>query len=184
MLQRPNAASVSMTVNGTRRELNVEPHETLADVLRERLDLTGTKIGCNRGDCGACTVLVDGQAILSCLTLAIQCHGKSVTAIEGLENAATGELDPIQKAFIENFGIQCGYCIPGIVMSARALLNENDHPTENEIREGIQGNLCRCTGYQQIVESIQAASRESNGAKSPSPRADETVGRHAVRGAD
>ena len=164
MLVRESATSVSVTVtvNGRQHELEVEPHETMAEVLRERLGQTGTKIGCNRGDCGACTVLIDGQAILSCLTLAIQCHGKTVITIEGLENPQTGELDPVQQAFVENFGVQCGYCIPGIVLAARALLNENAQPTPEEIREAIQGNICRCTGYQQIVESVQASSGQPN----------------------
>ncbi len=164
MLVRETATSVSVSINGRQHDFEVEPHETLAEVLRERLGLTGTKIGCNRGDCGACTVLLDGEAILSCLSLAIQCHGKTVITIEGLENPQTGELDPVQQAFVENFGVQCGYCIPGIVLSARALLDEKAQPTEEEIREGIQGNICRCTGYQQIVESIQAASRQPKSA--------------------
>ncbi len=123
------------------------------------MDLTGAKIGCNRGDCGACTVLIDREACLSCLTLAIECDGKSVVTIEGLEDRATGRLDPVQQAFVDNFGVQCGFCIPGMILSARALLDTNPQPTELEIREGIQGNVCRCTGYQQIVESIQVASR-------------------------
>lgn len=150
--------TVSLSINGTPQVIEVEPRETLAEVLRERLGLTGAKIGCNRGDCGACTVLVNGQAWLSCLTLALQCDGKEVVTIEGLEDPETGELDPVQQAFVDHFGVQCGYCIPGMILSARALLNETPRPTEPEIREGIQGNICRCTGYQQIVESIQAAS--------------------------
>jgi len=123
--------------------------------------MTGSKIGCNRGECGACTVLIDGESVLSCLTLAIECDGRSILTIEGLEDPDTGELDPIQEAFVENFGIQCGFCTPGMVMSAKALLDKNSNPSEEEIREGIQGNLCRCTGYQQIVESIQAAGKMS-----------------------
>ena len=147
---------ITLIVNGEKRRVDIETNEMLAEVLRERLSLTGAKIGCNRGECGACTVLIDGKSVLSCLTLAIECDGKSILTIEGLEDADTGKLDPIQEAFIENFGIQCGFCTPGMVMSAKALLDKNPNPSEEEIREGIQGNLCRCTGYQQIVESIQA----------------------------
>ena len=132
----------------------------MVEVLREKLGLTGTKIGCNRGECGACTVLIDGEATLSCLTLAIECEGKEVLTIEGLEDPKTRELDPIQTAFMENFGIQCGFCTPGMVMSAKALLNKNPNPSEEEIKEGIQGNLCRCTGYKQIIESILAAAEK------------------------
>ena len=150
---------IQLNINGKSRAVLVENNETLAEVIRERLGLTGTKVGCNRGECGACTVLIDGEAVLSCLTLAIECDGKSILTIEGLENSETGELDPIQNAFVENFGIQCGFCTPGMVMSAKALLEKNSNPSEQEIREGIQGNLCRCTGYQQIVESIQAAGK-------------------------
>lgn len=149
--------TIAVVINGEERTLEVVANETLLEVLREKLGLTGSKIGCNRGECGACTVLIDGKSILSCLTLAIECDGKSILTIEGMEDPETGELDPIQKAFVENFGIQCGFCTPGMVMSAKALLDKNSAPSEQEIREGIQGNLCRCTGYQQIVESIQAA---------------------------
>ena len=152
--------TVKLRVNGQEHDLRVGANETLADVLRERLGLTGTKIGCNRGECGACTVLVDGEPIVSCMTLAIEYEGRAILTIEGLGNADTGELDPVQQAFVENFGIQCGFCTPGMVMSAKALLAKNPNPSEQEIREGIQGNLCRCTGYQQIVESIQAAGKD------------------------
>ena len=151
--------AIDVVVNGKEHVLEVGVSETLVEVLRERLGLTGSKIGCNRGECGACTVLIDGESILSCLTLAIECDGKSILTIEGLENPDTGELDPIQEAFVENFGIQCGFCTPGMVMSAKALLDKTPNPSEQEIREGIQGNLCRCTGYQQIVESIHAAGK-------------------------
>jgi len=150
---------ITLIVNGEKRRVDIGANETLAEVLRERLSLTGAKIGCNRGECGACTVLIDGESVLSCLTLAIECEGKSILTIEGLEDPETGELDPIQNAFVEHFGIQCGFCTPGMVMSAKALLEKNSNPSEQEIREGIQGNLCRCTGYQQIVESIQAAAK-------------------------
>jgi carbon-monoxide dehydrogenase small subunit len=152
--------TVKLVINGKEHALEVGTNETLVEVLRERLRLTGTKIGCNRGECGACTVLIDGEAILSCLTLAIECEGREISTIEGLEDPKTGELDPIQEAFVENFGIQCGFCTPGMVMSAKALLNRNPNPSEEEVKEGIQGNLCRCTGYTQIVESILAASEK------------------------
>jgi len=151
---------INLKVNGKEHMLEVGANETLVEVLRERLRLTGTKIGCNRGECGACTVLIDGEPVLSCLTLAIECEGKEILTIEGLEDPETGELDPIQEAFIENFGIQCGFCTPGMVMTAKALLNRNPDPSEEEIKEAIQGNLCRCTGYTQIVESILAASEK------------------------
>jgi carbon-monoxide dehydrogenase small subunit len=154
---------ISLTVNGREHRLDVGNHETLVEVLRERLGLTGTKVGCNRGECGACTVLVDGEPIVSCMTLAIEHEGKSILTIEGLEDPRTRELDPVQQAFVDNFGIQCGFCTPGMVMSARALLAKNPKPSEQEIREGIQGNLCRCTGYQQIVESVQAAGKRMRG---------------------
>ncbi len=152
--------TIKLRVNGQEHDLRVGANETLADVLRERLGLTGTKIGCNRGECGACTVLVDGEPIVSCMTLAIEYEGRAILTIEGLGDVDTGELDPVQQAFVENFGIQCGFCTPGMVMSAKALLAKNPNPSEQEIREGIQGNLCRCTGYQQIVESIQAAGKD------------------------
>jgi len=151
---------ISLTVNGQEHRLDVGNNETLVEVLRERLGLTGTKVGCNRGECGACTVLVEGEPIVSCMTLAIEHEGKSILTIEGLEDPRTRELDPVQQAFVDNFGIQCGFCSPGMVMSAKALLEKNPRPSQQEIREGIQGNLCRCTGYQQIVESIQAASQK------------------------
>lgn len=154
---------IRLKVNGKEHALEVGVNETLVEVLREKLGLTGTKIGCNRGECGACTVLIDREAILSCLTLAIQCEGKEILTIEGLEDPDTGKLDPIQEAFVENFGIQCGFCTPGMVMSAKALLNSNPNPSEEEVREGIQGNLCRCTGYKQIVESILAAAEKMRG---------------------
>ena len=153
-------ATLKLTVNGKEHTLEVGANETLAEVLRERLGLTGAKIGCNRGECGACTVLINGAAVLSCLTLAIECQGKDILTIEGLENPKTGELDPVQEAFVENFGIQCGFCTPGMVMAVKALLNNNPNPSEQEAKEAISGNLCRCTGYVQIVESILAAAEK------------------------
>ena len=152
--------TIKLVVNGKGHTLEIGANETLVEVLREKLGLTGAKIGCNRGECGACTVLIDGEAILSCLTLAIECEGKEVLTIEGLEDPETGELDPIQAAFVEIFGIQCGFCTPGMIMSGKALLNRNPNPSEEEVKEGIQGNLCRCTGYTQIIESILAAAKK------------------------
>jgi carbon-monoxide dehydrogenase small subunit len=149
--------AIRLNVNGKEHTLDVGVNETLAEVLREKLGLTGTKFGCNRGECGSCTVLKNGHAILSCLTLAVECEGEEILTIEGMENPKTRELDPIQEAFIENFGFQCGFCTPGMILAAKALLDKNPDPSSQEIKEGIQGNLCRCTGYEQIVESIIAA---------------------------
>ena len=146
---------IKLTVNGQPHELEVEPDERLVDVLRERLELTGTKKGCEVGVCGACTVILDGKAVSSCLILALQADGKSVTTIEGIAEGA--ELHPLQKAFVEKGAIQCGFCTPGMVMSAKALLDENKHPDEQEIRKQLVGNLCRCTGYVKIVEAVRAA---------------------------
>jgi carbon-monoxide dehydrogenase small subunit len=156
MQPKLTSKTVTLRVNRSRQPLDVGVNETLLEVLRERLDLTGAKAGCNEGECGACTVLIDGEAVLSCLTLAVECEGKQVLTIEGLEDPETAELDPIQQAFIENHGIQCGFCTPGMVMAAKALLLQNPNPSVEEIKRGIQGNLCRCTGYEQIVASIQA----------------------------
>jgi carbon-monoxide dehydrogenase small subunit len=158
MQQELTRKTVTLWVNRSRHALDVGVNETLLEVLREGLDLTGAKAGCNQGECGACTVLIDGEAILSCLTLAVECEGKQVLTVEGLEDRETAELDPIQQAFIENDGIQCGFCTPGMVMAAKALLLQNPSPSVEEIKQGIQGNLCRCTGYTQIIASIQAVS--------------------------
>jgi len=133
----------------------VKPSETLLYILREKLGLTGTKHGCDTGKCGACTVLVDGDLIRSCLTLAITVRDRDITTIEGLAN--NGDLHPIQKAFIENGAVQCGFCTPGMILFTKAFLEENPEPTEEEIREALAGNICRCTGYVKIVEAIQAA---------------------------
>jgi carbon-monoxide dehydrogenase small subunit len=146
---------LTMTLNGESVTVEVEPFELLVDVLRDKLGLTGTKIGCNEGECGACTVIVDGQAVLSCLLPAMKAHGREVVTIEGL--GRDGELHPLQQAFIEKGAVQCGYCTPGMVMSAKALLDENPRPDAEEIEEAIAGNLCRCTGYLQIIEAIEAA---------------------------
>jgi carbon-monoxide dehydrogenase small subunit len=146
---------VSFVVNGTRRELEVEPRRLLVQVLREDLGLTGTHIGCDTSQCGACTVLLDGRAVKSCTVLAVQADGSEVTTIEGL--ARDGALHPLQEAFWEHHGLQCGFCTPGMIMSAADLLQRNPDPSEAEIRHAIEGNLCRCTGYQHIVAAIAAA---------------------------
>jgi aerobic carbon-monoxide dehydrogenase small subunit len=147
---------VSFTVNGVRRELTLEPRELLVYVLRERLGLTGTNVGCDTSQCGSCTVLMDGKAVKSCTVLAVQADGQEVTTIEGMASA-DGTLHPMQQAFMENHGLQCGYCTPGMVMAASSLLEENPDPTEEEVRLGLEGNLCRCTGYHNIVQSVLAA---------------------------
>jgi len=146
---------IRLNVNGNVAQLEVEPEATLVDVLREELGLTGTKKGCGRGECGACTVLLDGRPVNSCLMLAVRVRGNILT-IEGL--MADRNLDPIQKAFIEHDAIHCGYCTPGMILSAKALLDEDEFPTEQKVRHAIVGNLCRCTGYEPIVQAIQAAS--------------------------
>jgi carbon-monoxide dehydrogenase small subunit len=150
--------NITLTVNDDQYTLSVDPWRTLNEVLREDLNLTGTKLGCGSGDCGACTVMVDGRTVSSCLTLAISVDGKEILTVEGL--APSGEeLHPIQEAFIEAGAIQCGFCTAGMEMSALYLLSSNDSPTENEIREGLSGHLCRCTGYNQIVEAIASAAK-------------------------
>lgn len=151
---------IKMTINGFLYELEVEPRRTLLEVIREQIGLTGAKKGCDRGDCGSCTVIIDGDPVASCLTLAVEASGKNITTIEGL--AKDGQLHPVQKAFIEHGGIQCGFCTPGMIMSATALLGKNPNPTEEEIKEGISGNLCRCGGYGRIMEAI-AAVRDGKG---------------------
>ncbi len=151
--------SIVLTVNGEEQEVEVWPEETLANVLRDKLGLTGTKIMCDEGACGACTVLIDGKPMLSCLTLAIECEGKDILTIEGLANAATGELHPIQKTFVERSGMQCGVCTPGMILTAKALLDENPNPTEDEVREALAGNLCRCGNYKRITECVLAAAK-------------------------
>jgi carbon-monoxide dehydrogenase small subunit len=148
---------IELTVNGQRREIMVAPRDVLVDVLRKSLALTGSKIGCRSGHCGACTVLIDGKPSIACLTIALSCRGKEITTIEGLD--ADGELDPLQRAFIEHGAVQCGYCIPGMILTAKALLAENPNPSEDEVRKGLAGNLCRCTGYAKIIEAVQAAAQ-------------------------
>jgi carbon-monoxide dehydrogenase small subunit len=148
--------TVGVSVNGERYEREVEARKLLVHFLRDDLDLTGTHVGCDTGNCGACTVLLDGQAVKSCMLLAVQVDGAEVMTVEGL--APDGELNPLQRAFSEQHGLQCGYCTPGMLLSATYLLAQNPKPSEDEIRRGIQGNICRCTGYVNIVRAIKAAS--------------------------
>ena len=147
---------ISLTVNGAPRELDVEPRRLLVQALREDLDLTGTHVGCDTSQCGACTVHVDGRAVKSCTMLAVQADGATVTTIEGMADDAE-HLHPLQTAFWEKHGLQCGFCTPGMIMTAADLLARNDDPTDDEIRDAIEGNICRCTGYQNIVAAIRAA---------------------------
>jgi carbon-monoxide dehydrogenase small subunit len=148
--------TVTLQINGDSYELSIKPKNTLLEVLREDIGLTGTKEGCGLGACGACTVLLDNKPILSCLTLAVACKGNEITTIEGLRTGET--LHPLQNSFIERGAIQCGMCTPGMILSAKALLDENPHPTEIEVRRAIAGNLCRCTGYVKIVDAILSVS--------------------------
>jgi carbon-monoxide dehydrogenase small subunit len=152
---------VRLVVNGTAREAVTDPRVTLADFLREHLGLTGTHLGCEHGVCGACTVLLDGVAVRSCLLLAVQARGREVTTVEGLANG--DELHPVQQAFMESHGFQCGFCTPGFVMATVALLDENPTASEGEIRDALSGNLCRCTGYESIVEGVLLAVRTRSG---------------------
>jgi aerobic carbon-monoxide dehydrogenase small subunit len=148
---------IQLTINGESVEAAVEPNQTLLQFLREDLGLTGTKHGCGLGDCGACTVILDGRPVNACLVLAVQARGREVLTIEGL--AENGKLHPIQQAFVDKGAIQCGFCTPGMILSAKALLDEKPEPSEPEIRTAISGNLCRCTGYQKIVEAVQEAAK-------------------------
>ena len=152
--------TVSFTLNGEPVQVEIEPHLTLLELLRDKLELTGTKEGCGMGECGACTVLLDGKTVNSCIFPALEVQGKKLTTIEGLTDAQ-GNLHPIQKAFIDYGAIQCGFCTPGMVLSAKALLDECPKPTDEEIRHGIAGNLCRCTGYLQIIQAIKAVSEKT-----------------------
>lgn len=147
--------NIRLTVNGESYTVAVEPCESLLDVLRDKLSLTGTKKGCNRGDCGACTIIIDGKTVNSCLVLAVEADDKEVLTVEGL--ASNGQLHPIQEAFVQYGAVQCGYCTPGMIMSVKVLLDENPNPTEEEVKRAIGGNLCRCTGYVKIVDAIKKA---------------------------
>ncbi len=149
--------NIQLNVNGKDYDLEIEEDLRLIDLLRDRLGFTGTKEGCGEGECGACTVILEGKTVNSCLLLAIQAHGKEITTIEGI--GKEDDLHPIQESFLENGAVQCGYCIPGMVLSAKALLDKNKNPTRKDIREAISGNLCRCTGYEKIVDSIEKASK-------------------------
>jgi len=149
---------VSVTVNGAARTGTVEPRKTLADFLRDDLGLTGTHLACEHGVCGACTVIIDDRAVRSCLQFAVQVEGASITTVEGL--ATDGELNPVQRAFMNEHGLQCGFCTPGFVVSATALLASNPDPSDQEIREGLSGNICRCTGYQGIIRAVRSAASE------------------------
>ena len=152
MPDAPEQVELTCTVNGQPVSLKVAPTDTLLDLLRYDLELTGTKYGCGEGECGACSVLLDGKVVNSCLVLAAECQGSDILTIEGL--AAEGELHPIQKAFVDHGAIQCGFCTPGMVMAAYALLQENPSPTEEQIKRGLEGNLCRCTGYRKIIDAV------------------------------
>ena len=149
--------SIKFIINGQPTEIEVKPWRTLLEMVREDLHLTGTKEGCGHGECGSCTVIMGGKTVNSCLVPALEAEGQEILTIEGL--AEQGKLNPIQEAFVEHSGMQCGFCTPGMIISAKALLDRNPHPSENEIREAIAGNFCRCTGYAKIVESIDAAAR-------------------------
>jgi len=154
----PKTYPLSMTVNGSGLTVEIQADELLVDVLRDRLGLIGTKIGCSEGECGACTVLMDGVPVLSCLVPALRAQGRQITTIEGLSDGET--LHPLQQAFVEHGAVQCGYCIPGFIMSAKALLDVNPHPDREQIKEAIAGNLCRCTGYVKIIEAIEAVAQQ------------------------
>ena len=155
----PTLLPVALTVNGTRHELELEPRELLVYVLRERLALTGTNVGCDTSSCGACTVLIDGESVKSCTVLGVQADGAEITTIEGL--AVNGELHPVQQAFHDHHALQCGFCTPGMVMAAVSLIESGDANDERSIRHGLEGNLCRCTGYHNIVEAVAAAAGEA-----------------------
>jgi carbon-monoxide dehydrogenase small subunit len=154
---------VQLNINGSPYDVMVAPNETLADVVRRKLGMTGTKLGCEQGDCGACTILINDKSHLACITLAVASEGKEIVTIEGLER--DGKLDPIQRAILEKQGVQCGICTPGVIMSAKGLLNENPKPSHDEIVVGMSGNLCRCTGYEKIFDAVEAV---ANGEYGPS----------------
>ncbi|MBP6942391.1 MAG: (2Fe-2S)-binding protein [Syntrophorhabdaceae bacterium] len=152
---------IKLTVNGKDYELQVRPWATLLEVIREDLGLTGAKEGCGEGECGACTVIMDGKAVNSCIVLAVEANGRQITTIEGL--AEGDKLHPVQEAFLEKGGMQCGFCTPGMILSSKVLLDGNKNPTDEEIRKGLEGNFCRCTGYTKIFESVKAAAQKVRG---------------------
>lgn len=154
---------IELEINGNKIKKNITPDTTLLNLIRKEVNLKGTKKGCDNGNCGSCTVLMDGKPVNSCITLAVQARGKSILTIEGLSNASI--LHPIQEAFIEKGAVQCGFCTPGMVMSTKGLLDENPNPTEDEIRDGISGNYCRCTGYTKIIEAVKLSAEILNGDK-------------------
>ena len=153
---------VSMRVNGVDHEHDVEPRTLLVQHLRENLRLTGTHVGCDTSQCGSCTIMMNGKSVKSCTTLAVQADGSTVTTIEGL--ATNGDLHPLQQAFWDEHGLQCGFCTPGMIMASVGVLQDNPNPSENEIRDSLEGNICRCTGYQNIVKAVQSASKSMKGA--------------------
>lgn len=152
---------IEITINGRKRQFDVEPNKLLLNLVRDELYLTGTKYGCGIGECGACTVHMDGQAVLACMVLAVDADGRSVTTIEGVADG--DKLDPVQEAYIEEGAIQCGFCTPGFIMTTKALLKENPDPSEGEIREYLKGNYCRCTGYVNIIKAVQSAAKKLGG---------------------
>jgi carbon-monoxide dehydrogenase small subunit len=161
--REPDAQPINLTVNGQVWELavgirigEVGPSHTLSHTLRETLGLTGTKISCDNGACGCCTVIMDGKAVLSCKILTVECDGKTVETIEGLRDPKTGELDPLQQAFVDHAAFQCGFCTPGIIMTAKALLNDNPHPVEEEVKEALSGNFCRCVSHYHVLKAVMS----------------------------
>ncbi|MBI5446791.1 MAG: (2Fe-2S)-binding protein [Deltaproteobacteria bacterium] len=171
MAPSPSIRTLRLTVNGTVHELTagdppaqVEPSHTLAHTLRETLGLTGTKVSCDRGACGCCTVLVDGRAMLSCMMLTVECDGLAITTVEGLADPITGELDPLQQSFIDHTAFQCGFCTPGILMSAKDLLLRNPSPTEEEMKEALSGNYCRCIAHYHVLEAVKDAAEKGRAA--------------------
>ena len=166
-MQEEDRKKIALTVNGVSHELEVgrepdqvAPSHTLAHTLRETLGLTGTKVSCDNGACGCCTVLMDEKAVLSCMTLTVECDGKEITTIEGLGDPREGKLDALQQAFIDHTAFQCGFCTPGMIMSAKALLNENPSPTEEEVKEALSGNFCRCISHYQVVKAVLATAEK------------------------
>ena len=165
--EKPSQPTITLTVNGEVHSFllgeglhEVSPSHTLAQTLRERLGLTGTKISCDHGACGCCTVLMDGKAVLSCMLLTVECDGKEITTIEGLGDPVTGDIDPLQQSFIDHTAFQCGFCTPGIIMSAKALLNEKPSPTEDEVKEALSGNFCRCNSHYHVLQAVMAAAQK------------------------